>query len=124
MRVIIIGAGRIGTSLAKSLSQENNEVYLIEKNKQVARKKGEKLDVKMIVGNAADPDVLKKAQVQEAELVLAVSTSDETNLVVCSLAGLFGAKGVLQESVIHRSVNRLNSSDMINLRSMKLLILN
>jgi len=92
MRVIIIGAGRIGTSLAKSLAQENNEVYLIEKNEQIARKKGEKLDVKMIVGNAADPDVLKKAQVQEAELVLAVSTSDETNLVVCSLAGLFGAK--------------------------------
>jgi len=83
MRVIIIGAGRIGASLAKSLAQENNEVYLIEKNEKVARKKGEKLDVKMIVGNAADPDILKKAQVQEAELVLAVSTSDETNLVVC-----------------------------------------
>jgi len=92
MRIIIIGAGRIGTSLAKSLAQENNEVYLIEKNEQVARKKGEKLDVKMIVGNGADPDILKKVQVQEAELVLAVSTSDETNLVVCSLAGLFGAK--------------------------------
>lgn len=92
MRVIIIGAGRIGTSLAKSLAQENNEVYLIEKNEKVARKNGEKLDVKMIVGNATDPDILKRAQVQEAELVLAVSTSDETNLVVCSLAGLFGAK--------------------------------
>ena len=92
MKVIIVGAGRVGTGLAKSLAQENNEVYLIEKNAQVARKKGEKLDVKMIVGNAIDPDILKKAQVQEAELVLAVSTSDETNLVVCSLAGLFGAK--------------------------------
>jgi len=92
MRVIIIGAGRIGTSLAKSLSQENNEVYLIEKNDQVAKKKGDKLDVKMIVGNAADPDVLEKANVSGAELVLAVSTSDETNLVVCALAGLYGAK--------------------------------
>lgn len=92
MRVIIVGAGRIGRSLAKSLAQENNEVYLIEKNEQVVRDRCEKLDVKVIIGNATDPDVLKKAQVQEAELVLAVSTSDETNLVVCSLAGLFGAK--------------------------------
>ncbi len=92
MRVIIVGAGRIGISLAKSLAQENNEVYLIEKNEQIARKRGEKLDVKVIVGNGADPGVLQKAQVQEAGLVLAVSASDETNLVVCSLAGLFGAK--------------------------------
>lgn len=92
MRVIIIGAGRIGTSLAKSLSQENNEVYLIEKNEQIARKKSEKLDVQIIIGNAADPDVLEKAKVSGAELVLAVSTSDETNLVVCALAGLYGAK--------------------------------
>lgn len=92
MKIIIVGAGRIGASLAKSLSQENNEVYLIEKNEQIAKKKGDKLDVKVIVGNGADPDVLEKANVRQAELVLAVSTSDETNLVVCSLAGLFGAK--------------------------------
>lgn len=92
MRVIIVGAGRIGRSLAKSLARENSEIYLIEKNEQVVRDRCEKLDVKIIVGNATDPNVLKKAQVQEAEMVLAVSTSDETNLVVCSLAGLFGAK--------------------------------
>ena len=92
MKVIIVGAGRIGVSLAKSLAKENNEVYLIERNEKVARQGGEKLDVKIIVGNGADPDILKRAQVKEAELVLAVSTSDETNLVVCSLAGLFGAK--------------------------------
>lgn len=92
MRIIIIGAGRIGTNLAKSLAQENNEVYLIEKDERVARKNVEKLDVKVIIGNGADPSVLQKAHVSEAELVLAVSPSDEINLVVCSLAGLFGAK--------------------------------
>jgi len=92
MRVIIVGAGRIGRSLAKSLARENNEIYLIEKNEKVITDKCEKLDVQVIVGNATDPDVLKKAQIQNAELVLAVSTSDETNLVVCALAGLFGAK--------------------------------
>ncbi len=92
MKIVIVGAGRIGINLSKSLAQENNEVYLIEKNEQVARKIADKLDVKVIVGNGADPDTLQKAYVNQAELVLAVTTSDETNLVVCSLAAMFGAK--------------------------------
>jgi len=122
MRVIIIGAGRIGSSLAKSLAQENNEIILIEKNEQIARMRGEKLDVKVIVGNGADPDVLQRAQVKEAELVLAVSTSDETNLVVCSLAGLFGAKRriarvrntALSESIAQFGYGQFKISEIIN----------
>src|SRR3989338_3798846 len=92
MKIIIVGAGKIGTNLAKSLSEENNEVYLIESNEKVAQKNIEKLDVKVIIGSGADPGVLRKACVEEAELVLAVTTSDETNLIVCSLAGMLGAK--------------------------------
>lgn len=92
MRVIIVGAGRIGTNLAKSLAQENNEVYLIERDDIIARRNVEKLDVNIIIGNGADPGVLEQAQVSAAELVLAVTTSDEINLVVCALAGLYGAK--------------------------------
>lgn len=92
MKIIIVGAGRIGVNLAKSLSAENNEVYLIERSEDIARKNIEKLDVQVVVGSGADPEILQKAHVAEAELVLAVTTSDETNLVVCSLAGLFGAK--------------------------------
>lgn len=92
MKIIIIGAGRIGTNLAKSLAEENNEVYLIERDEKIAHRNVEKLDVKVIVGNGADPDVLRQAEVGEAELVLAVTTSDETNLVACSLAGMLGAR--------------------------------
>ena len=86
MRVLIIGAGRVGKNLAKSLVQENNEVYLVEKDEQVARKSAEKLDAKVIVGDGADPEVLKKAGVANADMVIAVTTSDEINLLVCSLA--------------------------------------
>jgi len=122
MRVIIVGAGRIGTNLAKSLSQENNEVYLIEKNEQIARRNVEKLDVKVIIGNGADPDILQRAQVGEAELVLAVSQSDETNLVVCSLAGLFGAKRriarvrntSLSEALARFGYDQFNINEIIN----------
>lgn len=92
MKIIIVGAGRIGTNLAKLLSEEDNEVYLIERDERTAKKNVEKLDVKVIIGNGADPEVLRSAAVQEAELVLAVTTSDETNLVVCALAGTLGAK--------------------------------
>ena len=104
MRVIIVGAGRIGRNLAKSLAQEDNEVFLVEKNEQVARKAAEKLDAKVIVGNGADPYILKKAQTSEAELVLALSPSDEVNLVVCFLAGLFGAQRCIAR-VRHTSLN-------------------
>ncbi|MBI5149899.1 MAG: Trk system potassium transporter TrkA [Candidatus Omnitrophica bacterium] len=92
MKIIIVGAGRIGINLAKLLAEENNDVYLIERNDKVVQKNIDKLDAQVIIGNGADPDVLKKARVQEADLVLAVTTSDETNLVVCSLAGILGAK--------------------------------
>lgn len=92
MKIIIIGAGRIGSNLAKLLAEEGNDIYLIERNEKIAQKNLEKLDAQVIIGNGADPDILRKAQVQDAELVLAVTTSDETNLVVCSLAGMLGAR--------------------------------
>lgn len=92
MKIIIVGAGRVGTNLSISLAAEDNEVYLVEADKTVGQKLAEKLDVKVVVGNGADPDTLKKANVEEADLVLAVTSSDETNLVVCSFAAFFGAK--------------------------------
>ncbi|MBU0468665.1 MAG: Trk system potassium transporter TrkA [Candidatus Omnitrophica bacterium] len=92
MRIIIIGAGRIGLNLAKSLVKENHEVYIIEANEDIARKVDEKLDAKVVFGSGADPDTLRKVQVQSADLVIAVTHSDETNMIVCSLADFFGAK--------------------------------
>ena len=92
MKIVIAGAGIIGTNLAKSLTSEGHVVYMVEENEESARKADEKLDVKVVVGNAADPETLKNAYVEGADLVIAVTASDETNLVVCSLAESFGAK--------------------------------
>ncbi|MFA5088975.1 MAG: Trk system potassium transporter TrkA [Candidatus Omnitrophota bacterium] len=92
MRIIIVGAGTIGENLAKTLTEEAHEVYLIESNEQRAEKVGEKLDVKVIVGHGADPDALKRAVIFQADLVIAVTDSDETNMVVSSLAAAYGAK--------------------------------
>ena len=122
MRVIIIGAGRIGRNLAKSLVQENNEVYLVEKSQEVAQKYAEKLDAQVIIGNGADPEILHRAHISEAELVLAVSPSDEVNLVVCHLAGLFGAQRciarvrntALNETLTKFGYEKFNLSEIIN----------
>lgn len=92
MKIIIVGAGIMGSHLAKFLLKENHEVCLIEHNEEVARNATDKLDAKVIVGNGADPDVLKKVFVSEADLLLAVTSSDEMNLVVCSIASFLGAK--------------------------------
>ena len=92
MHIVIVGAGRIGRNLSKSLAEENNDVYLIEQKKDIAQKAADKLDVKVIVGSGADPDILESANISQADLVLAVTTSDEVNLVVCSLAASSGAK--------------------------------
>lgn len=92
MRIIIAGAGVIGANLARYLTQENHEVYLLEVNEEIARQVDEKLDVKTVIGSASDPQVLKRVGVDQADLVIAVTASDETNLVVSSLAALFGAK--------------------------------
>jgi len=92
MKIIIVGAGVIGSHLAASLSQEKHEVYLIECREDVASRIDEKIDAKVIVGRGSDPDILHQAGVATADLVIAVTNADEVNLVVCSLAARFGAK--------------------------------
>ncbi len=89
MRIVIVGAGVIGANLAKELSEENHEVYVVENKEDVARKADERLDVKLVVGEGSDPRVLREAGIEDADLVIAVTTSDETNLVVCSLAAAY-----------------------------------
>ncbi len=91
MRIVIVGAGVIGMNLARELSRDH-EVYLFEENKETAEKVSEKLDVKVFTGDGADPSVLTKAPVHNADMVIAVASSDEINIVVCALASAYGAK--------------------------------
>lgn len=92
MKVIIVGGGIIGSNLASTLTHEGHEVFLIEKNAEIANQIDDKIDAKTIVGEGTNPEILKAAHVEEADLVIAVTTSDETNLVIASLAALYGAK--------------------------------
>lgn len=90
MKILIIGAGAVGFSIAKQLSAEGHDISVVDENPELIRKITEKLDVSMIAGNGTSPSVLESAGVEEADMVLAVTTSDEVNIVACILASKYG----------------------------------
>lgn len=86
MRILIAGAGIVGSNLAAQLSVEGHEVSLVDSSAEVLRLLTDKLDVLTVVGSASSPSTLEKAGIAEAEMVIAVTHSDEVNMVVCALA--------------------------------------
>ncbi len=90
MKILIIGAGAVGFSIAKQLSAEGHDISVVDENPELIRKISEKLDVSVITGNGTSPSVLESAGVQEANMVLAVTTSDEVNIVTCIIASKYG----------------------------------
>ncbi len=92
MKIIIIGDGKVGYSLAENLSKENNDVTIVDKNPEALKKASENLDVMCIRGNGVSTKVLLEAGVKEADLLIAATTSDEMNMVCCLTAKKLGAK--------------------------------
>lgn len=87
MKVIIAGAGEIGVALARYLRAENDEIVLIDSNEDALGNLSEQLDIQTITGCVSYPSVLERAGAQHADIFLAVTGSDETNIVSCSVAG-------------------------------------
>ena len=86
MRVIICGAGRVGFGIARRLSRENNDVTIIDHSRDLIRMVSERLDVRGVVGNGSYPDVLAEAGAREADMVIAVTHTDEVNMIACQIA--------------------------------------
>ncbi len=83
MKIIIVGAGEVGYHIAGRLAAENKEVVVIDKNPESIRRVVESIDVEAICGSGSSPEVLKTAGIKSAGMLLAVTDSDETNLVAC-----------------------------------------
>lgn len=81
MRIVIIGAGAVGSHLADHLSKENHDVTVVETNKERGRKLNDELDILVIDGNGASPKVLREAGIERCDLMMALTNSDEVNLV-------------------------------------------
>ncbi|MDV2988658.1 MAG: Trk system potassium transporter TrkA [Dehalogenimonas sp.] len=91
MRIIIAGGGVVGSNIAELLSVENHDVVVIEESAALVETIQRQLDVQVIKGNAATPRILREVEANRADLVLAVTDSDETNMVICFIAKEMGA---------------------------------
>ena len=90
MKIIIIGAGKVGCQIAKTLSSEKHDVTLIEKNDTIRQSAQNNLDVLTILGNGANVRTLEEAGIKQAEMIIAVTSSDEVNMIACMTAKQFG----------------------------------
>ena len=87
MKILVLGAGQVGRTAAQALSREEaNEVTVVDVNEEVLRELQDRFDVRTVVGNAALPTVLEAAGAAEAEIIVALTSSDEVNLVACDVA--------------------------------------
>lgn len=87
MNILILGAGQVGTTAAYSLAREEaNEVTIVDRDPEVLRELQDRLDVRTVVGDAAYPDVLERASARDADMIIALTNSDESNMLACQVA--------------------------------------
>ncbi len=86
MKIIICGAGQVGRGIAERLSGEGNDVTVIDVSPQLVQSLSDSLDVQGIVGHGAHPDVLERAGAREADMIIAVTFTDEVNMMACEVA--------------------------------------
>ena len=86
MKIIILGAGQVGSSVAANLCSEANDITIIDRNPAALRNLQERLDLKTVTGVASHPSALEQAGARDADMIIAVTNSDETNMVACQVA--------------------------------------
>ncbi|MDD3354172.1 Trk system potassium transporter TrkA [Zoogloea sp.] len=86
MKIIILGAGQVGTSVAESLLSESNDITVVDNDVENLYTLQERLDLRVVTGNAASPSILEAAGAPDADLLIAVTQSDQTNLCACKTA--------------------------------------
>lgn len=86
MKIIILGAGQVGSSVARNLASEANDITVVDQNADLLRKLGDSVDLRTVRGYAAHPEVLEQAGAEDADMILAVTNNDETNMVACQVA--------------------------------------
>ncbi len=86
MKIIILGAGQVGTSVADNLASEANDITVVDQNAELLRDLRDRLDLDTVQGHASHPDILRRAGAEDADMIIAVTNSDETNMVACQVA--------------------------------------
>ena len=106
MNIIICGAGRVGYTISKLLTEQNHSVTVIDQSSDDIQKINENLDVKAIVGKATSPIILEKADTKDADMIIAVTRNDEINMLICQIAStLFN---------VPKKIARIRSQEYLN----------
>jgi trk system potassium uptake protein len=86
MKIVIIGAGEVGSTLAENLANEANDVTLIDTEETTLQELRDRLDIRTVHGRGSHPEVLEQAGIQDADMLVAVTTHDEVNMIACQIA--------------------------------------
>lgn len=86
MKIIILGAGQVGSSLANNLASEANDITVVDTDGKRLQELQDRLDLRTVTGRGSHPDVLQRAGAEDADMIIAVTNSDETNMVACQVA--------------------------------------
>ena len=106
MNIIICGAGRVGFTIAKILSEQGHSITVIDQSSEDIQKIDDILDVKAIVGKATYPSILEKANASEADMIIAVTRNDEINMLICQISfSIFS---------VPKKIARIRSQDYLN----------
>ena len=106
MNIIICGAGRVGFTIAKILSEQGHSITIIDQSSDDIQKIDDTLDVKSIVGKGTYPSILEKANAADADMIIAVTRNDEINMLICQIAfSIFN---------VQKKIARIRSQDYLN----------
>ncbi|MFP3013635.1 MAG: Trk system potassium transporter TrkA [Arsenophonus sp. NC-QC1-MAG3] len=86
MKIIILGAGQVGETLAENLVDENNDITIVDTNTERLRQLQDKFDLRVVSGHGSYPRILREAGAKDADMLVAVTNSDETNMIACQIA--------------------------------------
>jgi trk system potassium uptake protein TrkA len=86
MKIIVLGAGQVGSSVAAALSSEANDITLVDINADLLRDLQDRMDLRTVIGRGSHPAILEQAGAEDADMIIAVTNSDETNMVACQVA--------------------------------------
>ncbi len=112
MNIIILGAGQVGTSMAELLSKDNNNVTVVDLDNINLQKLQDRLDIRTVLGHASNPDILEQAGLEDADMLIAATQNDDTNIVACQIAHIMHKTQTKVARV--RSKSYLDHPDLFN----------
>lgn len=86
MKIVILGAGQVGSTVASALVHEDNDITIVDKNERRLKELQDQMDIRCVLGYASHPKVMERAGIEDADLMIALTSSDEVNMVACQIA--------------------------------------